>query len=82
MKVLTTELDEVGVDGFTSLRNASSFRSVGELIIDDDFLLGQEKIGDLTRVEQIVDVFEEGLEDDLSVREQELRWLVLQSTRA
>ena len=63
----TTQLYEVGVDGFSSLSNTIGLGFVLKLVIDGLFFFRCEQVWNLTRVKKIVDVFKEGLLHDLSV---------------
>lgn len=79
MHVLTTKLDEVSVDVFASLLDTGSFSLVKEFIIDLGSVFRSEQVWNLAGVEQVVDVFKEGFEDDLGVREKELDLLTLET---
>ena len=71
VEVLSADLDEIGVD-LVSVVSAVRFAgSVSHVIEDGDLLVGWEQVGDLTTVQEVVDVLEEGLPHDLGVGEQE-----------
>jgi len=71
VEVLSADLDEVGVD-LVSVVSTIRFPGSGSHIIEDgDLLLWWEQVGDLTTVQQVVDVLQEGLLHDLGIGEQE-----------
>ena len=59
MHVLSAKLDEVGVDSLTCLRDTCYLSLVEEFIIDLRAVFREEEVRDFTRVEQVVDIFEE-----------------------
>jgi len=71
VKVLTAELHEVSHNcvSVVALAIFAGFRA--QLIDDGSFFLRREEVGDLTTVQEVIDVFKEGFFHDLGVRKQE-----------
>lgn len=76
MHILTAELGKVGHNSIFRRRYTGSFCPIEELIIDCSFVLRSEQVRDHTRVQKIVDIFKEGLKDNLCVGEKELHNLI------
>jgi hypothetical protein len=79
MKVFSAYLHKVSVNlvSVVSLFGLSS--SLAHLVAYSNLLLRREEVGNLTAIEQVVNIFQEGLLDNLSIREQEYLWLVINS---
>jgi len=69
MEVLSTDLHEEVVDLFTAVSHISLLGALAHFVADSELLVDGVQIGDLTSVEKVIDVFQEGLLDDLRVRE-------------
>lgn len=76
MKAFATKLHEVSVLSVFVLVLSSCFGFIRDIITDGVLFFLGEQVGNFTRVEQVVDIFEEGLSDNLGVREEELYFLV------
>lgn len=77
MQVFSADLHKVGVDLVSVVTTSDTSGSWGHLVADCNLFVGREKIRYLSAVEQVVDIFKEGLFDQLSVGKQEHLWLVL-----
>ena len=64
MEVLTDALDELLLDQFSATLDLNL---VGKLLINPVLVLAEHEIWNLTGVQDVVDVFEEGLIEDLRV---------------
>lgn len=59
MQVFTAQLHEVGENHVTVISLACLSGLGAKLVTDLCFFIWREEVGDLTRVEEVVDVFEE-----------------------
>jgi hypothetical protein len=82
MQTLTALWDEVGVDFITISTFADCTSSVWKIVADAYLLIWWEEIGNLTGVQQIVNVFKETLLHDLGVWEEELDCFFVNTTLA
>jgi len=82
MQTFTALRDEVRVNFVSVLTFSDGTGTVCQLITNVDLLIHWEQVGNLTRVEQVVDVFEEALINDLGIREKELDSLFVDTALA
>ena len=64
MEVLTDSLDELLLDQFSA---TFDLNLIGKLLVDVVLVLAEHEIWNLTGVQDVVDVFEEGLIEDLRI---------------
>lgn len=64
MEVLTDSLDELLLDQFSATLDLNL---IGKLLVDVVLVLAEHEIWNLTGVQDVVDVFEEGLIEDLRI---------------
>lgn len=69
MKLLPALFNEVSINLVSAAAHSCFVGFVGDFVADCLFLVLREKVGNLSSVEQVVDIFEEVLTDNLAVRE-------------
>lgn len=79
VEILAANRHEVRVDLVSAVTLADVPGLRGELIANGYLLIWWEQVRNLTTVQQVIDVFEEGLFDDLRVGEEEHLFLVLEA---
>ena len=80
MKLLAALLDKERVLVGSVITHSDFISLISDFIANDFFLILREQVRNLTTIQQIVDVFQEVLTHDLCVREQELNWVLIQTT--
>jgi len=79
VKVFSAYLHKVGINLVSVVSLFGLSGSWAHLVAYSNLFLWREEVGNLTTIEQVVDIFQEGLLDNLSIRKQEYLWLVINS---
>jgi hypothetical protein len=82
MHALTTLSNEESVDLISVVTLAGGACDFGKLVTNVDLFIEGEQVGNLTGVEQVVNIFEEGFVNDLSVTEEELDGFLFETALA